>query len=551
MVSMTRAIKLIDATKWREDHEFAIYSPGARDKRMLWSPDEPPPGIKANWPYLFKLSRDVYPEQFWCEIIAYIIGLRMGIEVPAAFPASTINSDGVVEHGALMEWFYDERQQAFTHASDFFFALNNEFDKNTGKHHNLNDLTRICRRFSINGRFDKDKIGWGEWLANMLLFDAFIGNTDRHQENWGFVFTAQPEGAEHKLLVHLAPLFDNGTSLGCEMKVDKTVCWSRSRFEKYINAGCHHLRHQRSETRVRVGHLESVQILARNENVKKILQNSFSFDIQELITDIESLGLIDCQVPLSQERLNWIKRLILRRYKKMSLVLDMLTLDKVIEPSRLWLTWQPLSGGTRYLVGKIDHEGEAYTFTYLSGTDDFNEAESKGFLGHPAFPLKEAIHTGNVLEPFLRRLPPTKRKDYAVYMRNHLLPYPFERSDFALLGYTGAKSPADGFCLLPDFTGVKEAEYLAEVAGTRYQKGLQLDAVSVGDTVQLVHESDNEHDPNAIAVMHDAGRLGYINKVHCAALLLKIRRDKVLATVGKKNGTLERPLIYVLLEIFE
>lgn len=548
---MTKPIELIDATKWREDHEFAIYSYGARDKRMLWSPKEPPPGIKADWPYLFKLSRDVFPEQFWCEIIAYLVGIKMGVEVPAAFPASSVNDEGIVEYGALMEWFYDENQQAFTHASDFFFALNNDFDKDSGKHHNLTDLARICRRFSINGRLDKTKLGWGEWLANMLLFDAFIGNTDRHQENWGFVFTGQADGSAHKLLIHLAPLFDNGTSLGCEMKMEKVACWNHTRFEKYINSGCHHLRHQRSETRVRVGHLESIQILIGNENVKKILQNRFSFDIQELIADIESLSLIDCPTPLSLERLNWIKRLILRRYQKMSLVLDMRTLEKIIEPSRLWLTWQPLAGGTRYLVGKIDRESETYTFNYLSETDDFILAQSKGFLGHPAFPMKDVVHTGNVLEPFLRRLPPSKRKDYAVYMKNHLLPYPFEWSDFALLGYTGAKSPADGFCLIPDFSGVKEAEYLAEVAGTRYQKELRLDDVSVGDTVELIHERDNEHDPNAIAIIHGAGRLGYINKVHCKALLPKIRRSKVLATVAKKNGTSERPLIYVLLEFFE
>ncbi|WP_448195716.1 HIRAN domain-containing protein [Raoultella planticola] len=545
------SIELIDATKWREDHEFAIYSNGARDKRMLWSPAEPPLGIKANWPYLFKLSRDVFPEQFWCEIIAYLVGLKMGIEVPAAFPATYTNSEDVVENGALMEWFYDENQQAFTHASDFFFALNPEFESESGKHHNLNDLVRICRRFSLNGKFDKSKQGWEIWLPNMLLFDAFIGNTDRHQENWGFVFTGQPEGSPHKLLINLAPLFDNGTSLGCEMKMDKVANWNHIRLEKYINCGCHHLRHQRTNTRERVGHLESIQILTGNENVKKILQKSFSFDIHELIVDIESLSLIKCLTPLSLDRLNWIKRLILRRYQKMSLVLEMRILEKIIEPSRLWLTWQPLSGGSRYLVGKIDRDREAYTFTYLSETDDFHVAESKGFLGHPAFPLKDVVHTGNVLEPFLRRLPPSKRKDYPVYMKNHFLPYPFVRSDFALLGYTGAKSPADGFCLIPDFGGVQEAEYLAEVAGTRYQKELELADVAVGDSVELIHESDNEYDPNAIAIIHSAGRLGYINKVHCQALLPKIRRNKVLATVAKKNGTPERPLIYVLLEFFD
>ncbi|CAI0888941.1 HIRAN domain-containing protein [Serratia proteamaculans] len=548
---MTIEIELIDASKWRQDHEFAIFSYGTRDKRMLWAPTEAPKGIRPDWPYLFKLSRDVYPEQFWCEVIAYLVGQKMGVEVPAAFPASFINEEGETEYGALMEWFYDENQQAFMHASEFFYALNNDFDKDTGKHHNLNDLARICRRFSLNGKFDKTKLGWAEWLATTLLFDAFIGNTDRHQENWGFIFTVQAMEAENRTLVHLAPLFDNGTSLGCEMKVERVVGWTHGRFEKYINCGCHHLRHQRSEPRVRVSHLESIQILAINKNVKKILQKSFSFDIREIMADIEALSSIACGAPLTPERVKWINRLILRRYKKITLVLDMRSIEKIIEPSRLWLTWQPLGGGARYLVGKIERVAEEYEFTYLTEANDFKSAQDKGFLGHPAFPIKESVHTGNVLEPFLRRLPPSKRKDYAIYLRNHLLPHPYEGSDYSLLGYTGAKSPADGFCLIPDLNEVTEGEYLAEVAGTRYQAGLALDRVSVGDPINLVHESDNEHDPNALAVMHETGRLGYINKVHCPALISRLRRNKVVVTVAKKNGTPERPLIYVLIEFFE
>ncbi|MNP51371.1 hypothetical protein D3C76_1456820 [compost metagenome] len=93
-----------------------------------------------------------------------------------------------------------------------------------------------------------------------------------------------------------------------------------------------------------------------------------------------------------------------------------------------------------------------------------------------------------------------------------------------------------------------EGELLFEVAGTRYQEGLDLSKVLVGDLVELVPEVDNQFDPHAIAVVHESGRLGYINKVLCKELKRKITRHKVSAFVAKKNGTAERPLVYLLVE---
>jgi hypothetical protein len=42
-----------------------------------------------------------------------------------------------------------------------------------------------------------------------LLFDVFIGNQDRHHENWGFVSSSSP--------LYLAPSFDHGSSLACRI----------------------------------------------------------------------------------------------------------------------------------------------------------------------------------------------------------------------------------------------------------------------------------------------------------------------------------------------
>lgn len=49
-----------------------------------------------------------------------------------------------------------------------------------------------------------------ELFVGYLLLDAWIGNTDRHDQNWGFIVRPTPG----RSTVHLAPTFDHASSLG-------------------------------------------------------------------------------------------------------------------------------------------------------------------------------------------------------------------------------------------------------------------------------------------------------------------------------------------------
>lgn len=54
-------------------------------------------------------------------------------------------------------------------------------------------------------------------IADYLVLDAVIGNTDRHHENWGILFNLA--GEDLKCL--LAPSFDHASSLGRELRDDR------------------------------------------------------------------------------------------------------------------------------------------------------------------------------------------------------------------------------------------------------------------------------------------------------------------------------------------
>lgn len=52
-------------------------------------------------------------------------------------------------------------------------------------------------------------------FVGYLLLDAWIGNTDRHHENWGFI--EKREAQTPLVTVHLAPTYDHASSLGREL----------------------------------------------------------------------------------------------------------------------------------------------------------------------------------------------------------------------------------------------------------------------------------------------------------------------------------------------
>ena len=51
-----------------------------------------------------------------------------------------------------------------------------------------------------------------EVFVGYLILDALIGNGDRHHDNWGVIVTSE----NGKFVFHLAPAFDNASSLGRE-----------------------------------------------------------------------------------------------------------------------------------------------------------------------------------------------------------------------------------------------------------------------------------------------------------------------------------------------
>lgn len=305
----------IDIADWDRHIEFSeAYPEGARPKRIVVSPHDPVQDvIKPGWQYMFKLSDPKYTEQFWAELIAYQIGVLLDVAVPpshAAFDSMT------GECGSLSEWFYEEGEDVFYAAGYFFYREIKGFDKEKGTQHNLLTAQQLNIDFIGN-----DQI-YDFW--SMMMFDSVIGNTDRHQENWGYLLNLSPnsksvarrKGENFSVKLRFAPWFDNGTSLGYQILLRKFEQWDGTRLDNFIRKGCHHFRFA-PDNLTQIGHLESMEFISKhNARVRSLLLRKLkAFDMDSFKKTMTHL--VDLPMPiharLSKSRSDFIVRLTSRR----------------------------------------------------------------------------------------------------------------------------------------------------------------------------------------------------------------------------------------------
>jgi hypothetical protein len=242
--------------------------------------------------------------------------------------------------------------------------------------------------------------------------------------------------------------------------------------------------------------------------------------------------------------------------------------DTFIEPSKLLVCWQApddkkqlIKAGKRYCIAEIKKAVDGvFVFEYLQDTSDYAEAKARGFSGYPAFSPENREHRVNILETFMRRLPPRSRGDYPEFLAFHGIKGDAQTTlgyDFSLLGYTGAQSPADGFTLVHTFETAKIGDsFPLEIAGFRfsdYGKVLMAEkniSSLLGQKTFFKGDPSNRDDPRAVQVLTDNGHIGYINRYQ-TTLFHRSETEKISfsGTVIRVNGHPEQPSVLLMVTI--
>lgn len=264
--------------------------------------------------YQFKQSRVIYPEQFWAEIVAYHVGMLTGVAVPPAYPAWDSRTGTCA---ALIEWFYGHPGRplrGFLSGGLFMKTMIKDYDFERGRQHNFETIEGLCEVLARPDQrspilLDAD---WAcEW-AVMLTFDALIGNTDRHHENWGLLHQRTSNLPSPN--TRLAPAFDNGTSLGHEFSARQFAKFDDPAFlQRYIDRGRHHMRWRRHDEQ-RAGHAELLlKLVHKYPQCLVTMRHVLGFDAKALESRLGALTELILPVRLSVARARLMLRLVLAR----------------------------------------------------------------------------------------------------------------------------------------------------------------------------------------------------------------------------------------------
>lgn len=177
--------------------------------------------------WLFKEARDGTGED-WAEKIASEVAQLLGISTAIVELADYEGRRGC----ASLSFAHREQGDVLIHGNEILagLVLGYERDKKFRQSdHTLENITSAIRKL-----FPRDEIHQLVLtaLAEYLVLDALVGNTDRHHENWAILLRAPDSTLE------VAPTFDHASSLGRELLDSRRLAFMQNgRVEDYVRRG--------------------------------------------------------------------------------------------------------------------------------------------------------------------------------------------------------------------------------------------------------------------------------------------------------------------------
>lgn len=297
---------------WEADEDFGIHPKGSQPKRVVTCPTNVLlPYLIPGHRYIFKTAKkDWQAQQMWSEVVAYRIACLANLRAPPCF-AAVDRSTGEV--GVLMEFFFSYPGEQVTprlaHGGDVLARY--IADRKRGRPHGVKTNVSAARAYKVPRAV--------EWWGEALVFDALIANVDRHPDNWAFLVVAGEQQT-----YSMAPLFDNGTSLGygitdaklAESDIDTLLT-------PFAARGPHHCGWDGSDDK-RGAHVALVaRFAATYPRAIGAMQNVIRFDIGAVESIVTGLIQFQTGVPFTAERAQFILALIAKRQDELAEVLGL------------------------------------------------------------------------------------------------------------------------------------------------------------------------------------------------------------------------------------
>ncbi len=336
--------------QWNEQPWYS--TGGTRAKKYLLGPDGKFYYFKRSQ---YKPGKD-YTYEFWNEIIAYELGTSLGFNMLRY----DIGIDGGIM-GCISESMINSEREELIEGVKYLQAFSPTYDPSNKEHQTWYTFDLI-----INALESAKLKEHSDNILELIIFDALIGNGDRHQENWAIiarqkliteVITELEESGnlrsvEKRVLPKLgqwlkrafddivkkgqkiprslfqtetvfAPIYDSGSSLGRELLEQKValLLGSERDLKLYVEKGVSEIHWQGKK----LTHFELIRSLLATPHSEKVLaiirRVTDKFDGREIAERIES---VDLAVPeniqhfrVPEPRKQLIFKIITLRFEKL------------------------------------------------------------------------------------------------------------------------------------------------------------------------------------------------------------------------------------------
>lgn len=293
---------------------------GNREKRLCVAPVMVGAEL-GSLVWYWKASLPRYPVEYWSEVAAYHIGCKLDVPVPICYPAVCEGQIGSIS-ASMLAYSVDpsgrlDRLEVLEHGGDIFQQADPFFDRRRGERHSTMLVISSLHRLGEGRQY--------RHLFQYLVFDAIIGNSDRHQENWGLIRNVE-ESSDERLRLSLA--FDNGSSLGRELTEEalKSYVSDDHRLDSYITRGKAHMRWEDQHGLVHVSHEEFIRrhfaLFPLSVSYARNLFNRNLDDVVSSVHEVSGFSRRFAETPISPLREEFMVKSMSRRWQRLIAILE-------------------------------------------------------------------------------------------------------------------------------------------------------------------------------------------------------------------------------------
>lgn len=193
-------------------------------KRKFWY--RRPGNDESEW--LFKYPREDTGEHWAEKIAAEVAGL---FEIPHATVELAVFGN---TQGSATESFV-RRGEELVHGNQMLAGVVHGYDSEKWFRQSSHTLANIWHVMELYFVETEAQVLGKSRIAEYMVFDALVGNTDRHHENWGIVLRRRQD---NQWMGAIAPSYDHASSLGRELRDERRDSFlAGNRVGDYVGKG--------------------------------------------------------------------------------------------------------------------------------------------------------------------------------------------------------------------------------------------------------------------------------------------------------------------------